>query len=107
AGAAAMRQYIEPMTSRPDDSAMAAGGAGPSAKRLTRVAARTRSLLSSWRAAAGGRCLVCRGWCDGGLCRPCDARFAAACERCEGCGLPHTPGHAIGELRCVRCRLAP
>jgi ComF family protein len=78
---------------------MAAGGRGPSTPRLTRL----RALLPDWRAAAGGRCLVCRGWCAGGLCGHCDARFAFARERCEGCALPlATPGE-----RCVRCRLTP
>ncbi|MFL6696314.1 MAG: ComF family protein [Vitreoscilla sp.] len=96
------------MTSRPDDSAMAAGGHGPSAPLLTRAAARTRGLLAHWRAAAGGRCIVCRGWCDGGLCRPCAARFAFARARCGGCALPlsvEAPG--LEGARCLRCRLAP
>ncbi|MCK9688416.1 phosphoribosyltransferase family protein [Scleromatobacter humisilvae] len=67
-----------------------------------------RNLLARWRAAAGGRCLVCRGWCDGGLCRHCDARFAFARERCDGCGLPFVVPPTDGDnARCVRCRLAP
>ena len=86
---------------------MAAGGDRPSAPRLTRGAARTRELLARWRAAAGGRCIVCRGWCEGGLCPPCDARFAFACERCDGCGLPLATGVAARDDRCVRCRFAP
>ncbi len=92
------------MTSRPDDSAMAAGGDRPNAPLL----ARPRHLLARWRRLAGGRCIVCRGWCDGGLCAPCDVRFAFARPRCEGCALPlvaGAPGLAPG--RCVRCRLAP
>ena len=84
---------------------MPAGDHGPSASRLTRAATRTRVLLDRWRATAGGRCAVCRGWCDGGLCAPCDARFAFARPRCDGCALPLA---ASGDdLRCVRCRLAP
>ncbi|MBW8778532.1 MAG: ComF family protein [Burkholderiales bacterium] len=87
---------------------MAAAGDRPSASYLTRVAARTRDLLADWRAGAGGRCIACRGWCEGGLCPPCDARFAPACDHCEGCGLPLLAGLAdIGEARCVRCRLTP
>jgi ComF family protein len=41
------------------------------------------------------------------LCRPCDVRFAFACDRCDGCGLPGVAGVAMAEARCVRCRLAP
>ncbi len=83
---------------------MAAGGNRPSAPRLTNA----RDLLARWRASAGGRCLVCRGWCGGGLCRPCDARFAFARERCAGCGLPFVvPPADSDDARCVRCRLAP
>ena len=99
------------MTSQPDASAMPAGGAGPSAPRLTRAATGLRALLARWRRQAGGRCVVCRGWCDGGLCRWCEARFAFERPRCAGCALPllATPGPlpADGGPRCVRCRLAP
>ena len=99
-----MRQYIEPMTSRPDPCAMAAGGDRPSARRLTAV----HDVLARWRARAGGRCLVCRGWCDGGLCRHCDARFAVVRERCDGCGLPRAVAAGdVDDARCLRCRLAP
>ena len=87
---------------------MAAGANGPSAPLLTSAAVRTRGLLARWRACAGGRCIVCRGWCDGGLCRHCDARFAFARARCDGCGLPSMATAAgLGDARCVRCRLAP
>ena len=71
------------------------------------MAARTRAVLSAWRAAAGGRCLVCRGWCEGNLCSPCSVRFAPACDRCHGCGLPRAAGKTDDDPRCVRCRLAP
>jgi len=75
---------------------------------LTRAAACTRDLLAHWRAAAGGRCIVCRGWCQGGVCPPCGARFAPACELCDGCGLPLLATLAAsGDTRCVLCRLAP
>lgn len=96
------------MTSRPDAPAMPAGGAGPSACRLTRATAGVRALLAHWRSQAGGRCVVCRGWCDGGLCRWCEARFASDQPRCGGCALPMgaTPADG-GDARCVRCRLAP
>ena len=69
---------------------------------------RTRHLLADWRVWAGGRCIVCRAWCDGRLCRPCAARFAFARDRCEGCALPLAIG-APGRdgARCVRCLLAP
>jgi len=51
---------------------------------------------------------VCRGWCQGGVCPPCGARFAPACELCDGCGLPLLATLAAsGDTRCVRCRLAP
>ena len=96
------------MTSRLDDSAMAAAANRPSATHLTRAAACTRDLLAHWRAAAGGRCIVCRGWCQGGVCPPCGARFAPACELCDGCGLPLLATLAAsGDTRCVLCRLAP
>ena len=76
--------------------------------RLTRAATRTLALLARWRVSAGGRGLVCRGWCDGGLCRHCDARFAFARDRCDGCGLPLiAPAAGMADARCVRCRLAP
>jgi ComF family protein len=82
---------------------MAAAGARPSARRLTAP----RELLARWRAAAGGRCVVCRGWCEGGMCPPCDARFALVHDRCDGCGLPLPAGARVGDPRCLRCRLAP
>ena len=77
---------------------MAAGGTGPSGARLTRR-------LAAWRRRAGGRCAVCRGWCDGGLCVCCESRFAFAQRRCDGCALPLAG--TTGDVRCVRCRLAP
>lgn len=65
-------------------------------------------LLYRWREHAGGRCVVCRGWCQGGLCVHCDARFAFARDRCAGCALPLSPGtQAADERRCVHCRLTP
>jgi ComF family protein len=68
----------------------------------------TRRLLGRWRQQAGGRCVVCRGWCQGGLCPHCDARFAFARDRCSGCALPLSAGtQAAVEWRCVRCTLAP
>jgi ComF family protein len=90
---------------------MPAGDAGPSAGRLTGAAEAARTLLARWRRQAGGRCGVCRGWCDGGLCAPCDARFAYERPRCGGCALPllvaaTEPGDGA-DARCVRCRLAP
>ena len=84
---------------------MPAGDDRPSTSRLTRAATRTRALLGRWRATAGGRCVVCRGWCDGGLCAHCDARFASVRPRCEGCALPLAA--FCDDPRCVRCRLAP
>jgi len=96
------------MTSQPDGSSMAAGRAGPSGPLLSRAMAGTRRLLGRWRQQAGGRCVVCRGWCQGGLCVHCDARFALARDRCSGCALPLSVGtQAAGEWRCVRCKLAP
>ena len=90
---------------------MPAGGAGPSAPRLTHGTAGMRALLAHWRRQAGGRCVVCRGWCDGGLCRWCEARFASGQPRCGGCALPLRAAPAAladgGDARCVRCRLAP
>jgi ComF family protein len=54
---------------------------------------------------------VCRGWCDGGLCTHCAARFAFERPRCDGCALPlqvAATGDADGAAaHCVRCRLAP
>ena len=85
---------------------MAAGDAGPSPSRLTRAASAARDQLARWRRRAGGRCLVCRGWCDDGLCRYCAARFVLARARCSACALPLAPG-AGDEPRCLRCRLAP
>ena len=87
---------------------MTAGGAGPKATLPTRALAGPCRVLAQWRRAAGGRCVVCRGWCDGGLCPPCDARFAFARERCGGCALPLSIDRpAPGDERCVRCRLTP
>ena len=92
---------------------MPAGGAGPSAGPLTRAVAGVRPLFAHWRRRAGGRCVVCRGWCDGALWSWCAARFATARPRCAGCALPlllpHPPAAPAddGDLRCVRCRLAP
>ena len=86
---------------------MPAGDNRPSASRLTRAATRTRALLGRWRAGAGGRCAVCRGWCDGSLCRHCDARFAFARPRCGGCALPLAAAASDDDTRCVRCQLAP
>jgi len=102
-----MRQYIEAMTSRPDPGAMPAGHAGPSAPRLTPPIASARALLARWRCQAGGRCGVCRGWCEGGLCRHCAARFAVERPRCDGCALPLLAELPAAEARCLRCRLAP
>jgi ComF family protein len=87
---------------------MAAGAHGPSASRLTRALAGTLDLLAHWRRRAGGRCVVCRGWCDGGLCPFCDTRFAFAGQRCSGCALPLAIGtQAQDAARCLRCTLAP
>ena len=86
---------------------MPAGDAGPSAGRLTGAIAGARALLARWRRQAGGRCGVCRGWCDSGLCRYCDARFAFERPRCGGCALPLLAPADEPDARCVRCRLAP
>ncbi len=63
--------------------------------------------IAGARAAAGGRCAVCRGWCAGGLCDACADRFAAARPRCAGCAMPMAPIAADPALRCGRCRTAP
>ena len=49
-----------------------------------------------------GQCAVCRGWCRGGLCAACIARFAAPCARCRRCALalPATAGGTCGA--CLR-----
>ena len=90
---------------------MPAGGAGPSVPRLTGTTAGVRALLAHWRRQAGGRCAVCRGWCDGALCHWCEARFASGQPRCDGCALPLRAAPAAladgADARCVRCRLAP
>jgi len=86
---------------------MAAGRRGPSAALPTRAALGARDLAGRWRTAAGGRCIVCRGWCDGGLCPPCDARVAVPRARCTGCGLARLAGSSVDDTRCVRCALAP
>ena len=80
---------------------MAAGRAWPSSARLTAAA----HWLARCRARAGGRCAVCRGWCEGDLCACCDARFAFTLPRCGGCALA-LPGTSDDAL-CTRCRLAP
>ena len=78
----------------------------------------TRRTLAGWARAAGGPCVVCRGWCDGTLCAYCEARFAFARRRCDGCALPLAPDDADWapaeaesapdpSPRCARCRLAP
>lgn len=83
---------------------MAAGGAGPSGTRLTAVA----RWLALGRARAGGRCAVCRGWCEGDLCAFCHARFTFDVPRCPGCALArHGDAAPVDDLRCTRCRLAP
>ena len=83
---------------------MAAGGGGPSGARLT-CAGRW---LARARAGAGGRCAVCRGWCEGDLCAFCTARFAFAVPRCPGCALAlHAAAGAAGDTPCARCLLAP
>jgi ComF family protein len=84
--------------------------------RLQAVMRSSRDTLAAWRRAAGGRCVVCRSWCNGGLCAHCDSRFAFARDRCAGCATPLAPTDptaldrafptGIGP-RCVRCRLAP
>jgi ComF family protein len=74
------------------------------------------ALVEPWRAAAGGRCAVCRGWCDGALCRWCEARCASPRPRCRACGLPwpdapgapgapgvHASQAAAEPRRCPRC----
>ena len=92
---------------------MSAAGAGLGTPRLTaRAAAGLHALADGWRRRAAGRCVVCRGWCAGGLCPPCDARFAVPRDRCTGCALPLAPGALDGAdtadaARCLRCRLAP
>jgi ComF family protein len=87
---------------------MAAGGAGPSASRLTRAVASSRQWLEQWRRQAGGRCIVCRGWCHAALCTHCNARFAFAHDRCSGCALPLlAAGAGDAQARCARCRLTP
>ncbi len=70
---------------------------------------RARALARSARHAAGGRCAVCRAWCEGGLCAPCDGRFAFARERCGGCAMPILRSATDDTLatRCLRCRLDP
>ena len=65
-----------------------------------------RSLAAALQRVAGGRCAVCRGWCDGGLCAYCEARFGAACPRCRGCATPLV-ARAGEPLPCARCQLAP
>ena len=86
---------------------MPAGAPGFGAPRLTtRAAAGLHALAAGWRERSGGRCVVCRGWCRGGLCDPCSGRFAFARQRCTGCALP-LDASADGEPACLRCRLGP
>ena len=82
---------------------MAAGRAGPSGARLTAAA----HWLAQCRRRAGGRCAVCRGWCEGDLCACCSDRFASARPRCPGCALAWPGGSSPDERPCARCRLAP
>ncbi len=89
---------------------MSAGAAGLGAPRLTaRAAAGLHALVDGWQRRAAGRCVVCRGWCAGGLCAPCGARFAVARERCPGCALPRSVADADAspDEPCLRCRLTP
>jgi ComF family protein len=86
-----MRQYIFPMP------------ALPAARLLPRLCTRASAVV---RRVAQGRCAVCRGWCEGGLCACCEARFAVPCPRCAGCALPLAPVGGA-PLPCVRCRFAP
>lgn len=51
----------------------------------------------------GSACLVCRTWCDEGVCAACLERFAMPQQRCDGCALP-VPS---GVTRCGHCLLAP
>ena len=83
---------------------MAAGRAGPSGARLTAA----RQWLARGRRRIGGGCAVCRGWCEGGLCACCHARFAFALPRCAGCALAlPVAADASGNALCTRCSLAP
>jgi ComF family protein len=83
---------------------MAAGTAGPSEGALTSAA----GWLAGLRRRAGGRCAVCRGWCTGGLCACCAARFAFVRPRCAGCALAlPVPATATADALCARCRRAP
>jgi ComF family protein len=69
--------------------------------------------LERWRALAGGRCAACRGWCTGGVCPCCMARFAPLWRRCDGCAILLPPAAAAwpegqhADARCERCRRAP
>jgi ComF family protein len=96
------------MTWQSDGDTMARRDAGPSMPLAVRMAEAARARLAGWRRLAGGRCAVCRGWCDDGLCACCEARFAFARERCDGCALAFAPHPDDGAgTRCLRCRLAP
>ena len=73
------------------------------------------ALRKSWDAAgallarrvrAGGRCAVCRGWCEGGLCRWCEDRFATRAARCPLCAIA-LPSGAPAAQACLRCILVP
>jgi ComF family protein len=66
-----------------------------------------RAALDGWRQALGGRCAVCRGWCEDGLCACCAARFAFERPRCPTCALPLPPREDDAPAPCQRCRLSP
>jgi ComF family protein len=102
-----------------------AGDGRPAPRRgLRALGTVLRGEVAAARRAAGGRCAVCRGWCDGGLCAWCEGRFAFARARCGGCAMPMArpddtagiaddteslPDHVEHPTRhrCIRCRLAP
>jgi ComF family protein len=44
------------------------------------------------RTTLGGQCEVCLGWQAGGVCGPCQTRFAALQPRCRSCALPVPEG---------------
>jgi len=94
-----MPQYIEPMQTPPATAGLPSRGAGAWGRRLA----------AACRRAAGGRCAVCRGWCEGGLCPWCEARCAAVRPRCPGCAaaLPAGSVPAGPPAPCARCLLAP
>jgi ComF family protein len=49
-------------------------------------------------------CLVCQGGCNGGLCGPCQSRFAPPTHRCEQCALRLPDGAGP---RCGQCLSHP